>query len=63
MRFFLRYSIVILIAVVVGILWAQLLPFPFSLIASLISGAALGYYGYDYALRPTHATNSRDQHG
>lgn len=50
MRFLLRYSIVIVLAVVAGILWAQLLPFPLSLIASLISGGALGYYGYDYAL-------------
>lgn len=50
MRFYLRYLIVIAIAVVAGILWAQLLPFYLSLIASLISGAALGYYGYDYAL-------------
>jgi hypothetical protein len=51
-----RIILVLAIASVIGIAWSLVLPFPFSLVASVISGAFIGHYGFDYV------TNKRDQH-
>jgi len=50
-----RLILVIAIASVIGIVWSFVLPFPFSLVASVISGALIGYRGFDYV------TNFPDQ--
>lgn len=53
---FLRLILVLAIASVIGIAWSLVIPFPFSLVASVISGGFIGHYGFNYV------TNINDQH-